>query len=100
MPDLKVHDHYRTMTRQEVVAKLHRLAAQLESLTTRANAWRMREKMSSPDAVGGWWTSALGDCYVEFSEVVPRTIRTDCLGQMSGDRDRDKPPLRAGGTNQ
>ncbi len=31
MPDLKVHDHYRTMTRQEVVAELRRVAAQLES---------------------------------------------------------------------
>lgn len=31
MPDLKVHDHYRTMTREEVAAELRRLATQLES---------------------------------------------------------------------
>jgi hypothetical protein len=30
MPDLKVHDHYRPMTRQEVAAELRRLATQLE----------------------------------------------------------------------
>jgi hypothetical protein len=31
MSHLKVHDHYRTMTRAEVAAELHRLATQLES---------------------------------------------------------------------
>ncbi len=69
-------------------------------LTTRANTWRMRARMSLPAAVGGWWTSALGDRYIEFSEVARRTIRRDCLGQLSSDRDHDKPPLRAGGPNQ
>jgi hypothetical protein len=31
MADLTVHDHYRTMTRQELAAELHRLASELES---------------------------------------------------------------------
>lgn len=31
MPDLKMHDHYRAMTRQEVATELRQLATQLES---------------------------------------------------------------------
>lgn len=67
-------------------------------LTTRATTWRMRAKTASSAVVGGRRTSALGDRHVEFSEVIPRTIRIDRLGQMSGDH--DKPSLGAGGANQ